>query len=51
MTENERELINIIRENDNPEKALSTAIETILLYLQHRGSFQEPSVADLREFA
>ena len=51
MTENERELINLIRENDEPEKALCTAVETILLYLKQHGSYQEPTVADLQEFA
>lgn len=51
MTENERELINLIRENDYPEKALSTAIETILLYLKQHGSFQSQAVADLQELA
>ena len=50
MTENERELINLIRENDNPEKALLTAVETILLYLKQNGSFQAQVVADLQEF-
>ena len=50
MTENERELINLLRENDDPEKALCTAVETILLYLRQHGSFQEQVVADLREF-
>jgi hypothetical protein len=51
MTENEYELIRIIRENDNPEIALVTAVETILLYLKQRGSSQELAVADLRELA
>jgi hypothetical protein len=51
MTENERELINLIRENDYPEKALTKAVETILAYLKQRGSFQEQASADLRELA
>lgn len=51
MTDNEMELINIIRENDNPEIALVTAVETILLYLKQHGSYQEQAVADLRELA
>ena len=51
MTENERELINLIRENDCPEKALYTAVETILLYLKQHGSFQEQVAVDLQEFA
>ena len=51
MTNNEFELIRIIRENDNPEKALVTAVETILLYLKQHGSSEEQAVADLRELA
>ena len=51
MTENEMELIRIIRENDNPEQALAVAVETILLYLKQRGSYQGQAVADLRELA
>lgn len=51
MTENERELINLIRENDNPEKALCTAVETILLYLKQHESFQEQVAVVLQEFA
>lgn len=51
MTENERELIKIIRENDDPEKALCTAVETILSYLAQHGSCQEQVSAGLRELA
>ena len=51
MTENERELINLIRENDYPEKALTTAVETILLYLKQHVSFEEQVVAVPRELA
>jgi hypothetical protein len=51
MTANEIELIEIIRENDKPEIALATAVETILLYLKQHGSSQEQVVADLRELA
>ena len=51
MTENEKELINLIRENDNPEKALCTAIETILSYLTQHESFQEQVAVDLQELA
>ena len=35
MTDNEIELLKLIRTNDNPEQALITAIETILLYLSN----------------
>ena len=39
MTENEKELISIIRENDNPERALMTAAVIILGFLkQHESS-------------
>lgn len=51
MTENERELIKMIRENDNPEKALVTAAVIILDFLKLHGSFEEPSPASLRELA
>jgi hypothetical protein len=51
MTENEKELIKIIRENDNPQTALAVAVEAILSYLKQHGSSQEQAVADLRELA
>ncbi len=51
MTENEMELIRIIRENDNPEKALVTAVETILLYLKQRESSQEQAAVVLQALA
>ena len=35
MTENERELLKLIRENENPEKAFIIALEVILLVLKH----------------
>ena len=39
MTENEKELIKLIRENDNPEQALMTAAVIILGFLkQHESS-------------
>ena len=39
MTENEKELIKIIRENDNPEEALMAATVIILGFLkQHESS-------------
>ena len=51
MTENEKELIKIIRENDNPEQALVTAVETILSYLKQHESSVEQAAAVLRELA
>ena len=38
MTETEMELIKLIRENDNPERALMTATVIILGYLKQHGS-------------
>lgn len=34
MTKNEIELLNIVRESDNPTQALITAIEIIILCLE-----------------
>ena len=51
MTDNEKELINLIRGNDNPEKALVTAAVIILDFLKLRGSFQEQASVDLRAHA
>ena len=45
MTENETVLINLIREHNDPEKALTTAIEIILSFLNHHeASASESSV-------
>ena len=45
MTENQKDLISIIRENDNPEQALMTATVIILDYLkQHESSEAQVSV-------
>ena len=38
MTENEQELIKLIRENDNPGEALMTATVIILGFLKQHGS-------------
>ena len=51
MTANEIELINLIRENDNPEQALTTAVDTILLYLTLHGSSEVQAVAGLQVLA
>lgn len=49
MTENERKLIAIVRENDNPAQALMTAALIVLGFLkQHESSAKQDSVA-LRE--
>lgn len=45
MTDNEKELINIIRENDNPEHALMTAAVIIIGFLkQHESSVGQAPV-------
>ena len=43
MSNNQTELLNIIRENDNPEQALQTAIEVISSFLEQCVSYPEPS--------
>ena len=40
MTENEMKLIEVIRESSDPEKALVTAIEIILRFLEQPESFE-----------
>ena len=49
MTENEIELINLIRENDNPEKAILTAVDTILSFLVQQKSFEARASAVTQE--
>ena len=45
MTNNGKELIQMIRENDNPEKAIMTATAIILDFLkQHESSEEQASV-------
>ena len=51
MTENERELIKILRENDNPEKVASYMLSLFLDYLHTHVPSQETPFADLQEFA
>ena len=45
MTENEKELIKLIRENDNPEQALMTATVIILGFLKQHESSEAASAA------
>ena len=49
MTENEYELIKMIRENDNPEQALMTAAVIIIDFLKQHESSEEQVPAFLRE--
>ena len=51
MTDNEYELIKLIRDNDNPEQALMTAAVIILGYLKQHESSEEQVVAALRGLA
>ena len=49
MTSNEKELINLIRENDNPAQALMTAIIIVQGYLKQHESSAIQAPACLRE--
>lgn len=51
MTENELKLIRLIRENDNPEQALLTAVDIILLSLVQEQSYQVQVPASLQVLA
>jgi hypothetical protein len=48
MTTNEKELINIIRTQDNPEKAIEIAIELLITFLDEREAPQYTSAAHPR---
>ena len=45
MTENEKELIKMIRENDNPTTALMTAAVIVLGYLKQHESSEVQALA------
>ncbi len=51
MTRKEYELMYLIRTNDNPQKALLTAIDIICQYIKQPLSSPEPSAADQQESA
>lgn len=51
MTQNELELINIIRENEKPEQALLTAVIIIGFALEQSLSYREPFVDSRQELA
>lgn len=51
MTANEVELIKLIRENDNPARALATAVDIILSFLKQHGSSEAQVAADFQELA
>lgn len=47
MTENEKELLTIIRESENPEQAMTIAVDIILAFLMQHESSQLPCAAVL----
>lgn len=49
MNANEIKLINLIRNHENPEQALSTAVKIILDYLTQPEAFEEQALPYLRE--
>ena len=49
MTENEKELLRLIRDNKNPTSALMTATFIVLGYLKQHGSSEEQASVGLRE--
>ena len=51
MTDNERELIKLIRENDNPGQALMTVAVIVLGHLRQHESSAKQESADLQELA
>jgi hypothetical protein len=48
LSKNEIELINMVRENDNPGQALMTAATIILGYLKQHESSEEQVAVDLQ---
>ena len=48
MSENNIELIRMIRENDNPGQALNAAVVIVLGYLRQLESSEEQASADLQ---
>ena len=48
MSENEKELIRMIRENDNPGQALNAAVVIVLGYLRQLESSGEQAAVDLQ---
>ena len=51
MTDNEIKLINMIRDNKHPDKAMEIAVNIICWYLAQPESSAAPSVVDSRELA
>ena len=51
MTDNENKLIELIREQNHPEKALTVAVKTILWHLTQHESSPRPKTVDFQELA
>ena len=51
MTNNEQELINIVRDSVNPEQVANYMLNLFLDYLHTHAPSQETPVAELQEFA
>ncbi len=51
MTKTEKELINLIRKNENPAQAFTTAFELILLFLKQGESSASKTLACPQERA
>ena len=51
MTKNERDLLNLIRENENPEQAFKTAVAIIAGFVVRHVSSQAPFVDSQQERA
>lgn len=51
MTENEKKLIKLIRENENPKQALTTAVDIILLFLTQQRSSEAQALVVTQESA
>ena len=48
MTANEMELLNMIRQSDDPVRAMQVAVDIICQYIGQHESFEGPSAADLQ---
>ena len=51
MTENELELLHIIRTSENPEKALGIAFDLMIAFLSKREALRDTSSENPPEFA
>lgn len=51
MTDNELYLLNLVRNNTHPDKAMEIALATICSFLTQPQSFASPSAADSQALA